>query len=70
MYADDCVFSLSGNNWENIKGKIQDDLDCFEHWGLLNNLHLSVKKTKMLVVGPTAKLKELRDISPLIVCIW
>ena len=22
MYADDCVLYLSGNNWENIKGKI------------------------------------------------
>ena len=42
-------------------------MDCFEHWGLLNNLHLNVKKTKMLVVGPTAKLKKLRDISPLCV---
>ena len=67
MYADDCVLYLSGNNWENIKGKIQDDLDCFEHWGLLNNLHLNVKKTKMLVVGPTVKLKKLHDISPLCV---
>ena len=34
MYADDCVLYLSGNNWDTIRGKIQEDLDCFEHWGL------------------------------------
>ena len=63
MYADDCVLYMSGNNWENIRKKIQEDLDCFEHWGELNNLHLNVKKTKMLVVGSRTKLSRLDNIS-------
>ena len=50
MYADDCVLYLSGNNWESIRVKIQEDLECFEHWGDLNNLHLNVKK-KQDVIG-------------------
>ena len=45
MYADDCVLYLSGNNWRTIRDGMQEDLDCFEHWGELNNLHLNVTKT-------------------------
>ena len=65
MYADDCVLYLSGNNWDNMRVKIQKDLDCFEHWGLLNNLHLNVKKTKMLLIASRAKLNRFHDIMPL-----
>ena len=65
MYADDCVLYLSGNNWENMRIKMQEDLDCFEHWGLLNNLHLNVKKTKMLLIGPRNKLGRLHNIRSL-----
>ena len=65
MYADDCVLYLSGNNWVTIKAKIQEDLDCFEHWGELNNLHLNVKKTKMMFVSTRAKLTRHVDIEPL-----
>ena len=63
MYADDCVLYLSGNNWESVRRKIQDDLDCFEHWGELNNFHLNVKKTKLLLVGTRARLARLVDIT-------
>ena len=65
MYADDCVLYMSGNNWENIRKKIQEDLDCFEHWRELNNLHLNVTKTKTLLIGSRAKLTSLHDITPL-----
>ena len=67
MYADDCVLYLSGNNWQTIRYKIQEDLECFEHWGELNNLHLNVKKTKLLLVGSRSKLSKLGEIEPLIV---
>ena len=40
-------------------------MECFEHWGLLNNLNLNVKKTKMLLVGPRSKLDRLHDIAPI-----
>ena len=65
MYADDCVLYMSGNNWENIRKKIQEDLDCFEHWGELNNLHLNVTKTKILVVGSRSELSRLDNIRPI-----
>ena len=42
MNADDCVLYLSGNNWHGISQRMQEDLDCSEHWGELNNLHLNV----------------------------
>ena len=29
MYADDCVLYMSGNNWDVIRNKIQEDLDIF-----------------------------------------
>ena len=65
MYADDCVLYLSGNNWSTIRNKIQEDLDCFEHWGELNNLHLNVRKTKMLIVGSDTRLKKLQSPRPI-----
>ena len=66
MYADDCVLYLSGNYWLSIRAKIQEDLDCFEHWGELNNLHLNVSKTKLLIVGTRSKLSRIGDVQSLI----
>ena len=37
MYADDCVLYLSGNKWDIMRPNLQEDLDCFERWGELNN---------------------------------
>ena len=42
MYEDDCVLYLSGNNWPSMRPKLQEDLECFEHWGELDNLHLNL----------------------------
>ena len=65
MYADDCVLYLSGNNWDTMRPKMQEDLDCFEHWGELNNLHLNVKKTKLLFITTRSKLDKLREMESL-----
>ena len=65
MYADDCVLYLSGNNWLNILAKMQEDLECFEHWAELNNLHLNMSKTKLLVAGTISKLSRLGRIDSL-----
>ena len=64
MYADDCVLYLSGNNWDSIRIKIQEDLECIEHWGELNNLHLNVNKTKMLLIGTRGKLRRFEPFAP------
>ena len=58
MYADDCVLYLSGNNWNVMRPKLQEDLDCFEHWGELNNLHLNLTKTKLLFIASRSKLSR------------
>ena len=65
LYADDCVLYLSGNNWLGIKQRLQEYLDCFEHWGELNNLHLNVSKTKLMVAGTHSKLLKLGNMEPL-----
>ena len=65
MYADDCVLYLSGNNWRNIRSRLQDDLECFEYWGELNNLHLNISKTKLLIAGSRSKLSKIGIVSPL-----
>ena len=65
MYADDCVLYLSGNNWANIRVKMQEDLECFEHWGELNNLHLNMSKTKLLIAGTRSKISRLGVIDTL-----
>ena len=62
MYADDCVLYLSANNWNVIRRKIQEDLDCFERWGELNNLNLNVSKSKLLLIGSRSKL--LKQVNP------
>ena len=64
-YADDCVLYLPGNNWDTIRPEIQEDFDCFEHWGELNNLHLNVKKTKLLLGGTKSKLSRLENVEPI-----
>ena len=66
MYADGCVLYLSGNNWQSIRNKIQEDLDCFEHWGELNNLHLNVKKTKIMILSTHSRLNRLGILEPII----
>ena len=66
MYADGCILYLSGNNWQSIRNKIQEDLDCFEHWGELNNLHLNVKKTKIMILSTHSRLNRLGILEPII----
>ena len=65
MYADDCVLYITGNTWQSMRHKLQEDLECFEHWGELNNLQLNIKKSKLLYIGTRSKLNGLHDAEPL-----
>ena len=65
MYADDCVLYITGNTWQSMRHKLQEDLECFEHWGELNNFHLNIKKSKLLYIGTRSKLNGLQDAEPL-----
>ena len=44
-----------------MRCKLQEDLECFEHWGELNDLHLNIKKTRFLFTGTRSKLNGLHD---------
>ena len=50
MYADDCILFTSGNNWDNIKERIQPDLDGIQSWCENNRLRLSITKSKTLLL--------------------
>ena len=65
MYADDCVLYLSGNNWLTIKNKFQEDLECFERWGELNNLIQIFKKLSYYYYWWGLELSNLGYIEPL-----
>ena len=41
---------LSGEKWLTIRHKIHEDFESFKHWGELNDLHVNVKKTKVIIL--------------------
>ena len=57
MYADDCILFGSGNNWNCMVNRIQNDLDSVGMWCQRNRLKLSETKSKVLLFGSISKLK-------------
>ena len=53
MYADDCVFYLSGNTWEHVHSESQQSLAHISTWLTQNAL----KKSKSLVIANRSKRK-------------
>ena len=56
MYADDCLIYTTGKNWDIMRPKIQEGLDNFQNWCLINRLKLNARKSKSLVIGSKHKL--------------
>ena len=44
MFAYDCVLFLTGNNWNIVHEKLQNDLNLFVAWSKKNSLSLNGKK--------------------------
>ena len=67
MFADDCVLYTSGNNWNIVRLKLQQALDSFVNWTVLNALSLNILKTKAVIFGNRHKLSRLKNPDCLII---
>ena len=56
MYADDCILYTSGNDWTKMIAKIQPEIDNVQRWYDNNLLKVSIKKSKVLLIGSRNKL--------------
>ena len=61
LFADYCILYLSGNNWNNIHGKMQDDFYAIIEWTLRNNLRLNPGKTNAMIVETNSKIAGLNN---------
>ena len=64
MFADDCVLYLSGNNWNNIYEKLQNDLHRFVNWSKKNSLALNGNKSQAMIVCTRKKLAKIENLIP------
>ena len=58
MYADDCILFTSGNNWNHMVENIQTDLNKVYLWCTRNKLRLNTSKSKTLLIGSLAKIRN------------
>ena len=59
LFADDCILYLSGNNWQSIQTRMQDDFNAIIDWTLRNNLRLNASKTNAMIVGLNSRISNL-----------
>ena len=59
MYADDCLIYCIGNNWNQMRQKIEHGLGNFQDWCIVNRLKLNVCKSKSLVIGSYHKMNNI-----------
>ena len=64
MFADDCVLYLTGNCWNSVYEKLQNDLNLFVNWTKINSLSLNGNKSQAMIVGSRNKLSKLKNITP------
>ena len=64
MFADDCVLYYTGNNWNNVHERMQDDLNRFVAWCTANRFSLNAKKTQAMIVGNRNRLSKLGNVDP------
>ena len=50
MFTDDCVLYTSGADWNDVKGRLQKDLDVYVNWGKKYNLVLNAMKSKAMLI--------------------
>ena len=60
LYADDTVLYQSGDNCEEVEGRLQDSLNLFSKWCSANVLSINAKKTKLMAFGSRSKVKKCR----------
>ena len=63
MFADDCVLYKSEMCCNSIVTRLQNGLSEYVTWGLNNNMHLNVSKTKAMLISPTVHYNLYRPLS-------
>ena len=62
MYADDTTLCVSGNDVNDIVKKLESDLKSISKWLSENKLFLNTDKTKVMLVGTNARLRNINDV--------
>ena len=62
MFADDCVLYKSHEQCTNVLEKLQEGLNEYVEWGVVNNMHLNASKTKAMLVFPTLQYNLYRPL--------
>lgn len=68
MYADDTTLSVSGDNVVDICSKLEYDLEALANWLRQNKLFLNTDKTKVMLIGTGAKLRNV-NVNDFSICI-
>ena len=55
MFADDCVLYTSRNDWDDIRARLQHDLNVYISWGKKYNLLLNPTKSKAMLLCNSQK---------------
>ena len=61
MYADDTLLYTYGKDVEKIKHALNNDLKQLENWLRLNQMHVNVSKTKVMLLHSKTKQRILHD---------
>lgn len=55
LFADDTLIYVYGNDCDDLRRRLNEDLERINEWLRLNKLKLNVSKTKCLVIGNSSK---------------
>ena len=58
LYADDTVIYNSGSSIDDIKISLQNNIDKFAKWCIINKLTINTKKTKIMIFGSRYNIKR------------
>ena len=61
MYADDTLLYTYGKDVDKIKHALNNDLKQLENWLRLNQMHVNVSKTKVMLLHSKIKQRILHD---------
>ena len=61
MYADDTLLYTYGKDVDKIKHTLNNDLKQLENWLRLNQMHVNVSKTKVMLLHSKTKQRILHD---------
>lgn len=59
LFADDTNITTSGSSIEDIRIKLNNQLDKLHHWLLANKLSLNVSKTEYMIIGSRQRLTQI-----------